>query len=148
MTSTFPWLWFGWVVFLGVLIWAAVSRRPYRYEGYRGYRGPWGHGAQYGGPEFGIPYEWPRATGRSTKARGPRDYRRSDQRIAEDINDRLLVEAGIDASDVHVAVRDGRVELTGVVESRMDKRIVEALADSVPGTADVDNRLAIGKISP
>jgi osmotically-inducible protein OsmY len=36
--------------------------------------------------------------------------------------------------------------LTGVVESRTDKRVAEALADSVPGTVDVENQLAIGRL--
>jgi osmotically-inducible protein OsmY len=90
-----------------------------------------------------VPPDWPWSTPPAKRGRGPRAYRRSDQRIAEDINDRLLAQNHIDASDVHVTVQDGGVELTGSVESRDDKRFVEAIADSVAGTHDVANRLVI-----
>jgi hypothetical protein len=109
--------------------------------------GGWGYLAPHEHPDFGVPPGWPWGEPSASKrGRGPPDYRRSDHRIAEDINDRLRAQQAIDASDVHVAANDGHVELTGTVESRQDKRAVEAVADSVAGTTDVDNRLVIRNV--
>jgi len=47
--------------------------------------------------------------------RGPRNYKRSDNRIEEDINDRLTEHSMIDASDVEVSVQNGEVTLRGHV---------------------------------
>ena len=77
------------------------------------------------------------------KGRGPRGYRRSDERIAEDINDKLMMHNEIDPTDVQVHVKNGEATLSGTIESRHEKRIAEALADSVPGVTDVKNILVI-----
>lgn len=138
----YSWIWMLWLLFFAVLIWTAFSRRPAQY-----FTGPWNYGGPgHGGPDTDFARWSVGASGK--KGRGPRDYRRSDQRIEEDINDRLTVHDAIDARDVQVSVHDGRVVLTGVVESRADRRVAEAIADSIAGTVDVENRLAIGKLSP
>jgi osmotically-inducible protein OsmY len=77
------------------------------------------------------------------RGKGPRDYQRSDERINEDINDRLGDDSFIDASDVEVTVRDGEVILSGTVESRETKRTAEDIAESVSGVKNVENRLRI-----
>src|SRR5262245_25414956 len=50
--------------------------------------------------------------------RGPRGYRRSDERIREDICDRLCEHGGIDASNVEVQVVGTEVTLLGFVPTR------------------------------
>lgn len=75
--------------------------------------------------------------------RGPRGYKRSDERIKEDINDRLTWHGGIDPSDMQVDVKDGIVTLTGSATSRYEKRMAEDIIDSVPGVQDVNNKLSI-----
>lgn len=79
------------------------------------------------------------------RGRGPRGYRRSDERIREDINDRLTDHPYIDASDIEVTVNNGEVKLNGVVESRQAKRLAEDIAESVSGVTDVENRLRINR---
>jgi hypothetical protein len=74
---------------------------------------------------------------------GPKGYKRSDERIAEDVNDRLTEDGHIDASDIACAVRDGEVTLTGTVSSRDVKRRVEDLVDSISGVKDVQNNLRV-----
>ncbi len=74
---------------------------------------------------------------------GPREYKRSDARILEDVNDRLTWHSMIDASDISVAVNYGIVTLTGSVDTRGDKRLAEDIADDVPGVWDVENRLIV-----
>jgi len=77
------------------------------------------------------------------RGRGPKNYRRSDERIKEDVNDRLSDDYYLDASDVEVAVENSEVTLTGTVNSRNDKRRAEDLAESVSGVTNVENRLRV-----
>lgn len=74
---------------------------------------------------------------------GPRDDRHADDRIRDDVNDRLTVDPWLDPTEIETSVHDGVVTLAGAVASRADKRLAEDLADDVPGVIDVDNRLRI-----
>ena len=80
---------------------------------------------------------------RQHRGRGPKGYRRSDERIKEDVNDRLSDDYYLDASDVEVAVQNTEVTLTGTVRNRNDKRRAEDLAESVSGVTNVENRLRV-----
>lgn len=77
------------------------------------------------------------------RGRGPKGYRRSDERIREDVNDRLGDDYYIDASDIEVAVASSEVTLTGTVPTRTDKRRAEDIAESVSGVTNVENRLRV-----
>src|SRR5512140_2653782 len=74
---------------------------------------------------------------------GPSGYTRADDRIKDDINERLTWDPRIDATDVNVDVNDGVVTLTGSVDSRHDKRLVEDITDDVSGVWDVNNQLRV-----
>jgi hypothetical protein len=76
--------------------------------------------------------------------RGPKGYQRSDERIREDLSDRLMEHPDLDASDIDVQVANGIVTLTGGVESRWAKRLAEDIAEGVSGVRDVMNRLGVG----
>jgi osmotically-inducible protein OsmY len=80
--------------------------------------------------------------------RGPRGYQRSDERIREDVNDRLTEDWYIDASDMEVSVNNCTVTLSGRVDSREEKRRAEDVAESVYGVKDVSNRLTVGPSVP
>jgi len=73
--------------------------------------------------------------------KGPKGYRRSDDRIREDVCEALSSHPEIDASDMEVDVKDGVVIFTGSVESRLVKRMAEDLIENIPGVADVRNEL-------
>ena len=75
--------------------------------------------------------------------RGPKGYRRSDERIREEVCDRLTTSPDIDASDIEVHVANGIVTLSGSVDSRHEKRIADYIADDAVGVDDVDNRLKV-----
>ncbi len=77
------------------------------------------------------------------RGRGPKGYRRSDERIREDVSDRLTDDSWLNASDIEVAVSNADVTLTGTVRSREDKKRAEALAESVSGVDNVQNNLRI-----
>jgi hypothetical protein len=76
--------------------------------------------------------------------RGPKGYRRSDERIREDVCERLTEHPGIDASDIEVEVKEREVTLNGNVPDRRMKRLAEDIAESVGGVVDIHNFLRIG----
>jgi hypothetical protein len=75
--------------------------------------------------------------------RGPRNYKRSDQRIEEDINERLTQHHMIDASDIEVNVHNGEVTLRGQVDHRDAKRLAEDTAETVFGVKEVNNQIKV-----
>ena len=77
------------------------------------------------------------------KGRGPKGYTRSDERIKEDVNDRLSDDAFLDASDIEVTVSSGEVTLSGTVDTRIDKRRAEDLAEDISGVSNVQNQLRV-----
>lgn len=79
----------------------------------------------------------------SHRGRGPKGYRRRDERIHEDVCERLMHDRFIDASEIEVLVENGEVTLRGHVASRGLKYRVEDLAESVSGVAQVRNELKI-----
>lgn len=77
------------------------------------------------------------------RGRGPKNYRRPDERLREEVCDRLTDNEWLDASDVEVNVVVGEVILTGTVDSRYAKRLAEHIAESVSGVANVQNNLRV-----
>lgn len=109
----------------------------------RGYRGdyesvqrsqPYRYGSQYGDSDN---------RGQSHRGHGPKNYTRSDDRIREDLNERLMDADDIDASDVSVEVKDGVVELSGSVEQRWLKHRIEDMADDCSGVKDIRNEIRV-----
>lgn len=82
------------------------------------------------------------------RGRGPKNYVRSDERIREDVSDRLADHAHLDASEIDVQVKNGEVTLTGTVEDRMSKRRAEDCADDVSGVKHVQNNLRVKSAEP
>lgn len=78
--------------------------------------------------------------------RGPRGYRRSDERIHDDVCDRLTEDSRIDAFDIEVRVQNGEVTLSGNVKSRDEKRRAEDVAAAVRGVNDVTNELRLAPL--
>jgi osmotically-inducible protein OsmY len=77
------------------------------------------------------------------RGKGPKGYVRTDERIREDVNDRLADDPLLDASDIEVTVSGGEVTLNGFVTDRQDKRRAEDLADAVSGVSNVQNNLRV-----
>jgi hypothetical protein len=74
---------------------------------------------------------------------GPKNYTRSDERIREDLNERLTDAHDIDASGISVEVNNGVATLTGTVDQRWMKHRAEDLAESCSGVRDVNNQLRV-----
>ncbi|MDQ3281265.1 MAG: BON domain-containing protein [Acidobacteriota bacterium] len=81
----------------------------------------------------------------SYRGRGPKNWRPSDERIRDTVNELLTDHDGIDATDVEVTVENGEVTLNGMVGSRWEKRLADDIAHSVRGVNDVHNRLRIAE---
>lgn len=79
----------------------------------------------------------------SQRGKGPKNYQRNDQRILEDINDRLTDDRHIDASDIEVSVQHGEVILSGQADSRQAKRHAADLAEAVSGVRHLENRIRV-----
>jgi len=89
------------------------------------------------GGQAGEYEEEPHTHGRTRS----RHYQRSDERIREDVYDRLNDHPNLDSSDIRVNVSGGEVTLEGTVHSRREKRLAEDIAEGVSGVTDVQNRL-------
>jgi osmotically-inducible protein OsmY len=77
--------------------------------------------------------------------RGPKGYTRTDDRIREDVCERLSHDDDVDASEIEVSVKDGEVTLRGMVMTRGMKHDAEDLAEEVSGVKDVHNELRVMK---
>jgi osmotically-inducible protein OsmY len=130
------------------------SSSNYGYGGSSGGYG--GSSGGYGGSPSGYGREnWSGTTERSSgygdtsrsggsfAGRGPRSYQRSDERIREEVNERLTADARVDASDIDVEVKNGEVTLRGRVDERRDKRAAEEAIEDIPGVKDVKNDLRV-----
>lgn len=79
------------------------------------------------------------------RGRGPKGYQRSDERLLEEVNERLMHDDDIDASEISVSVDKGEIMLSGTVNSRDEKRRAEDIADDVSGVQHVQNNLRVKK---
>ena len=109
-------------------------------RGSEGYRERWDLRRDAGEQEGRGPLDKLREGARRLMGKGPKNYRRSDERIREDLNERLMM-SWMDAEEVEVTVKDGEVTLTGSVYTRDEKRAIEDLAEDVLGVKDVHNNL-------
>ena len=80
---------------------------------------------------------------RGHRGRGPQGYVRSDERITDDIIDRLTDDAHIDASEILLMIEDGVVTLTGNVPERSMKHRAEDIAADATGVRDVHNKIRV-----
>jgi hypothetical protein len=108
------------------------------------------YGARDGG---GLWDRSPRALGRGRdeadhRGRGPQGYQRSDDRINDDVHDRLTEDPYLDASTIAVAVKDGEVTLSGTVVSRHAKHHAEHIVEDLSGVKHVQNNLRVQELSP
>lgn len=117
---------------------------PFRVGTSAGLGGAPGYGPSYGsrsGWDLGAHQREP--LGPSFRGLGPQNYQRADERILDDIHERLTASHHIDARDIQVDVRDGNVTLTGTVRQRRMRYAAEDLVAAVMGVANIDNQLKV-----
>jgi hypothetical protein len=123
----------------------AAGAGPEPWRGDRDWSQEWWHrNAGFGWT--GNPWD---ARGRQWHGRTPaRNYQRSDERIRDDVYERLMEHPYIDTTDVEVSVSHGEVTLEGTVPDRWEKRLAEDLTESVFGVTEVHNRLRTASTPP
>lgn len=80
------------------------------------------------------------------RGRGPKGYKRSDDRIHEDVCEALSYNPQVDASEVDVKVKEGEVTLMGTVNERRMKRLIEETVENVSGVRDVNNQIRVNDL--
>ncbi|WP_340646584.1 BON domain-containing protein [Phenylobacterium sp.] len=116
---------------------------PYGDRVYRGDGGRHGGGRYDSAPRQDHPGEYRTYRDPGHRGLGPQGYTRSDQRINEDVHDRLTDDDHIDASGIVVAVQDGEVTLSGVIRDRRAKHHAEAIIEHIGGVKHVQNNLRV-----
>lgn len=99
----------------------------------------------YGGDDRGRRgfFDFGRDRQDTHRGRGPQGYTRSDERISDDVHDRLTEDPHLDASTVSVTVKDGEVTLSGTVDDRHAKHHAEHIVEDLPGVKHVQNNLRV-----
>lgn len=113
----------------------------------RGGPAPMGHDAGFGGRDEALGLDdrsWidqcadDEASGRKHhRGRGPKGWARDDQRLYEEVCERLLHDRLIDARGIEVEVDDGVVTLRGEARAAADPMLAERLVRETPGVKDV-----------
>ena len=101
-----------------------------------------------GGRPAGMPHEQSRGYGERVEWRSqpvwPKGYTRSDERIRDDVCERLAHDGRVDLREVEVDVEAGVVTLKGSARDRGEKHRIEDIAGHVMGVKDVQNQLRVG----
>jgi osmotically-inducible protein OsmY len=105
----------------------------------------WGKSNFGGGNYQSSPWSGSDRAMSSRSGKAPKGYKRSDERIKEEICDLLTNAPHVDPSDLEVKVSAGEVTLTGTVEDRMEKRMAEDLASTISGVTEVHNQLRVSQ---
>ena len=79
------------------------------------------------------------------RGKGPKGYKRSDEKIRSDLEDELYNDSYIDASDMEISVNNAVVTLTGSVDSKWIKRRAEDIAETITGVDEVKDNLIVRK---
>ncbi|MBW8816196.1 MAG: BON domain-containing protein [Caulobacterales bacterium] len=80
---------------------------------------------------------------RGARGLGPKGYKRSDERISEEVHQRLTDDPWVDASNINVSVSGGEVTLSGTVENREAKHRAERIVEDLSGVTHVQNNLRL-----
>ncbi len=68
---------------------------------------------------------------------------RSDKALAEDIDAALLEDPAADSYEIGTVIDNGKVVLTGTVDSWQEKMLADKVVKSVRGVKEVDNNIAV-----
>jgi osmotically-inducible protein OsmY len=119
--------------------------------------GPIYSGGVYSSRSYGSGAEYYSVTGmydnpllsrddrKSHRGKGPRGYTRTDERIREEVCERLGAHPLIDATQMDVHVQNAEVTLSGEIYDRRMKYLAEDVAEDVSGVKDVHCNLRISR---
>lgn len=109
-----------------------------------------GFDSQHAGRDDG----WGRDTGRTSlsdlygeqqqrQRQVPQGYTRSDERIKDDVCEKLFHANDVEIADVSIEVKSGTVTLEGCVPQRQMKHRIEDIVEQCIGVTDVENRIRV-----
>ncbi|MEC9372801.1 MAG: BON domain-containing protein [Planctomycetota bacterium] len=102
--------------------------------------------SQFGGQgEYGARDSASRSGVRQRYGKAPKNYKRTEERIREEVCERIMQDSECDASDVDIQVKGNEVSLEGSVPDRWMKRRIEDIAEEVMGVEEVENRIRVKK---
>jgi hypothetical protein len=104
---------------------------------------PEGAAAGEGGPEGLLDKAKDLLTGAEHRTGEPKSYSRGDERVRDDVCERLRDDPFLDASGIEVRVEGADVILGGSVSGSSDKRRAQDLAENVSGVGQVKNELRV-----
>jgi hypothetical protein len=99
----------------------------------QGYFGTDYHNRGYSYPRH--PQQWGNQGGHRGKL--PKNFAYSDDKLRERICEMLADHDLIDPSNVDIQVKSGEVTITGTIEDRHQKRLIDDMVQNVPGVQDV-----------
>lgn len=79
---------------------------------------------------------------------GPRGYKRSDERISDEVHQHLTDDPWLDASEISCSVSGGEVTLSGTVDNREAKHRAERSVEDLSGVTHVQNNLRVRAGNP
>jgi hypothetical protein len=113
-------------------------------------QGPYGQGhygqsglGQQGFGQSGISGGGHQNIGQRRFGKGPKGYKRSDERIKEDVCDQLAQTDDVDASELEISVANGEVTITGTVPDRRMKYAAEQIVEHVSGVNEIHNQVRV-----
>lgn len=68
---------------------------------------------------------------------------RSDRDLSEDVREAILMDPATDSYEIDETAENGRVTLTGTVDSWAEKDLAEKVAEGVTGVTGIDNRIEV-----
>ncbi|KGQ18199.1 hypothetical protein LF41_1553 [Lysobacter dokdonensis DS-58] len=101
-----------------------------------GSRAGWDLGTHQRDTSVGAPRQ-------SFRGMGPSHYKRADDRIRDDIYERLTDDHHIDARSIMVDVNEGNVTLSGTVTERRMRYAAEDLVERIGGVSNINNQLRV-----
>lgn len=75
--------------------------------------------------------------------RGPKNFQRNDERLSDDLHEKLDRHPEIDAREIEIEVHNGEVTLKGTVNNRRDKRLAEDICEDCFGVKNVHNMIRV-----
>jgi len=115
---------------------------------HRGFDGNQGNAGSRGGQQEAFDNRSGTDTNRNRGqfiGHGPKGYKRSDERIQDDVCEALSQHGELDASEIECKVKDGEVTLSGTVNDRKDKRLAEDIVENCFGVNEVNNQIRVNR---
>jgi hypothetical protein len=122
--------------------WFSGAREEVRDRADRRRDEDWDEGPRRYAADFGREPRWDVS---GHRGRGPKNYKRSDDRISDEVHQALTDDPWLDASQITVTVSAGEVTLAGTVENREARRRAERLVEDISGVSHVQNDLRMAQ---